>query len=278
MILRYARACHYLALRIKVDKPYPTFFTIIYTLHPFSFLLPIHFSFSLSTLFFFFSLFLLLLFSKHVIMKEDCKRKRESHDLSELATHPVDSPGSKIPRVESESDPDVNSDESHLIRVDSSESGHDPVLGSEDQLQDDIFSIFDDSDNVPERDSVLGLDSVIKSFEDEINAPSLDSGDPNRFSESGELQANLGYLLEASDDELGLPPTVAQEEVPGRVGSEGMDLTGFMGFEDDVFGFGTGFVAECDGGNGGFVTADGLFDYAEPAADALWRSESLQAM
>jgi len=53
---RYARACHYLALGIKVDKAYPTFPTLIYnTLHPFSFFPPKLFIFSLSkkkTLFF----------------------------------------------------------------------------------------------------------------------------------------------------------------------------------------------------------------------------------
>ncbi|XP_027358219.1 uncharacterized protein LOC113867242 [Abrus precatorius] len=179
----------------------------------------------------------------------------------------VDSPESKIRRVDSDSG------------FNSSDSG----IDSDVHLQDEIFNILDDADNVPERESVQGLDSVIKSFEDEINAPPGSGpglADPTQVPDSGELQTSLGYLLEASDDELGLPPTVGSGEEPGRVGPEGVDLTGILGFEDDIpsydaFGFGTGLVAECDGG---FVTVDGLFDYEEPATSVLWRSESLQAM
>ncbi|XP_020202470.1 uncharacterized protein LOC109788207 [Cajanus cajan] len=182
-----------------------------------------------------------------------------NHKRKRVPDH-SDSPHSKIPRVDS-------------------------LPHSEVQLQDHIFNILDDADNVPERDSVQGLDSVIKSFEDEINAPSSDpaSDDPTRVVDPGEIQANLGYLLEASDDELGLPPTVSAGEDPGRVDPD--VVNGAVGFEDDFpgydafgFGFGFGFTAECDGGAGGVVTVDGLFDYAEPAADVLWWSESLQAM
>lgn len=217
---------------------------------------------------------------------ENCttdKRKRvrdESPDSAESETHLVDSPGSKIRRVDSS--------ESQLTRADSVETCPDSVFDSDVQLQDDILNILDDTDNVPERDSVQGLDSVIKSFEDEMLVPGSDPGqvDLTPVNDSGELQTNLGYLLEASDDELGLPPTGASGEEPGRVGPEGEDLSGFMGFDDDFpghdgFGFETGFLTECAGDNtgaGGFVELDGLFDYAEPAADVLWRSESLQAM
>ncbi|RDX77154.1 hypothetical protein CR513_42766, partial [Mucuna pruriens] len=207
---------------------------------------------------------------------EDCNDKKrrlrdESQDSPESMTHRLDSPESKIRRVDS-SDSGDNSSESKLIRVD---SGPDSVIDSDVQLQDDIFNILDDADNVAERDSVQGLDSVIKSFEDEINAPS--SGDPTQMPD------NLGYLFEASDDELGLPPKVVsgEEAEPGRVDPKVLELTGLMGFDDDIpsyDAFGFGFAAELDGGSGGLVTVDGLFDYAELAADVLWRSESLQAM
>ncbi|KAK7380036.1 hypothetical protein VNO78_32383 [Psophocarpus tetragonolobus] len=202
-------------------------------------------------------------------MEESKKRVRE--DSSESETHLVDSPESKIRRVDS-SDSGINSAES---QPDDSEA----------QLQDDIFNILDDTDNVPERDSVQGLDSVIKSFEDEINAPSsdLDWGDTTQISDYGELQSDLGYLLEASDDDLGLPPTKVAGEEPGKLNLEMAEIASFMGFEDDIpsydaFGFGSGLVGDSDGGVGAFVTVDGLFDYAEPTADVLWRSESLQAM
>ncbi|XP_027342385.1 uncharacterized protein LOC113855104 isoform X3 [Abrus precatorius] len=188
---------------------------------------------------------------------------------------------SKHPRVRADSD--VNSSESsdgfHLGRVE-------PVLDSSgvNEIQDDLFSMLNDAENVTDRDPIMpvqGLDSVIKSFEEEILAPGSDPN-PNL---TPEFNPNLGYLLEASDDELGLPPTITPTEETGkedscRVGPEGVDLTGFLGFEDDIGSYeGFGLVG-CDGedNGGGYVTIDGLFDYAEAPADILWRSESLQAM
>ncbi|KAK7364071.1 hypothetical protein VNO80_12432 [Phaseolus coccineus] len=192
-------------------------------------------------------------------MEDSKKRVRD-----ELTTNSSDSdsPQFKIPRVHSS----------------------DSLLPSDVHLQDHIFKILDDADNVSDRATVQGLDSVIKSFEDEIKAPTFD---PTHLPDSGELQTKLGYLLEASDDELGLPPTEPAVEEPGRVDPEidpeMAELAAFNGFEDyvpgfDAFGFGSGFAAECDGGAGGFVTVDGLFDYVDSPADVLWRSESLQAM
>ena len=109
--------------------------------------------------------------------------------------------------------------------------------------------MLNDAENVTERDPTMqGLDSVIKSFEEEILSP---LPNPNLASEAEVFNPNLGYLLEASDDELGLPPTVAPSEDvlkpetvdSDRVGPEGMDLTGFLGFEDDIRSYeGFGFV------------------------------------
>ena len=142
-------------------------------------------------------------------MEEYNKRKRVRDDSE------ADSPESKVPRVESP--------ESQLTRVNSGEScvqldgcelvrvePDDSVIDSSgvNEIHDDLLNILNDTDNVTERDPTLqGLDSVIKSFEEEILAPG-----PNPVPESGEFNPNLGYLLEASDDELGLPPTVAQSE------------------------------------------------------------------
>jgi len=198
------------------------------------------------------------------------KRKRVRDDSDSL-------PNSlKLPRVDNSS-----SSESH--RVDSAEF----QLA---RVDPDFFSMLNDAENVTERDpavEVEHLDSFIKSFEEEILAPP--SSDPNLPPEPEVFEPNLGYLLEASDDELGLPPTVApcedesKHEIfdSGRVGPEGVDLTGFLGFEDDIGSYeGFGFVGygDVDDNGGGYVTIDGLFDHAEPGADILWRSESLQAM
>ncbi|KAK7320024.1 hypothetical protein RJT34_04753 [Clitoria ternatea] len=219
---------------------------------------------------------------------EKCNKRKRVLDDSE-----ADSPEStKQLRVGSESD--VNFSESQLNRVNPGESSDefeldrvDPVLDSSgvNEIQDDLLKMLNDAENVNPAMQVQGLDSVIKSFEEEILAP---SSDPN-VNLSGEFKPNLGYLLEASDDELGLPPTEApaNEETrkpggddPGRVGPEGLDLTGFWGFEDDVRNYeGFGFVGyDVEDNGGGYVTIDGLFDYAEPTTDILWRSESLQAM
>ncbi|XP_057420234.1 uncharacterized protein LOC130714354 [Lotus japonicus] len=215
-------------------------------------------------------------------------RKRVREDNSE-----ADSPESKLPRLSS--GPDVNSPESGLARVSSGEFSEtervdsgDAVLDSAgvNEIQDDLLNMLDDADNAAEREpdtTVQGLDSVIRSFEEEILAP-----DQSHAPESGDFNPNLGYLLEASDDELGLPPTVepSQEaekpetEFSGRVGPDGFDWTGFLGFEDDLRGyeaFGMMGYDAAEDNSGGYVTIDGLFDYAEPA-DILWRSESLQAM
>ncbi|KAI4347176.1 hypothetical protein L6164_008011 [Bauhinia variegata] len=228
-------------------------------------------------------------------MEDSNKRKRIADGDSE-----PDSPESKVTRVHSESDVSdsstdseltrvtsgVNSDGSELVRVDSDGAPLDSP-GSR-----DILDILEDTDNVAERDSSMqGLDCVIKSFEEEILAPGLDVVGPDPVPESDKLQTNLGYLLEASDDELGLPPTISsgeggkpETEDAGRVLPECVDFNFFAGFEDDMpnyesLGFGSGVFLDGgsdDNNGGGFVTLDGLFDYAEPA-DSLWRPESLRA-
>jgi copper chaperone CopZ len=221
-------------------------------------------------------------------MESSTDKRKRVHDESstDSETHCVDSVETKIRKFNSVSDVTSSELESQLTRVD---SGSDSVFDSDVQLQDEIFHMLDDADNVPEqteRDSaVMGLDSVIKSFEEEIFAPGFKPGQTDPVQVAGSVE--LGYLFEASDDELGLPPTVVSGDEPGRVEPEKVDLTGFVGFDDDDFsgfdGFGyeTGLLSECDGNNGGaggFVTGDGLFEYGEPVSDVLWRSESLQAM
>ncbi|GAU49282.1 hypothetical protein TSUD_74070 [Trifolium subterraneum] len=224
------------------------------------------------------------------------KRVRDDSDL--------DSPDSKrVLRVATDSN--NNSSESHLSRVNStgscSDSFESELVSVEpdsyevnNEIKDEILNILDETENVTEPETVdttvQGLEFVMKSFEDEIFAQGQDS-DPNYVPESNEFNPNLGYLLEASDDELGLPPTVVQHEEKekefpeinhsGRVGPDGVDLSGFFWFEEDIrnneaFGFG-GYEAVTDENGGGYVTIDGLFDYSEPA-DILWRSETLQAM
>ncbi|XP_059668739.1 uncharacterized protein LOC132313813 [Cornus florida] len=72
------------------------------------------------------------------------------------------------------------------------------------RLRDDLLNL-DDSDlgtNCPD------LDSFMKSFEEEISvSPAPPANDVDLTSDAEDSQLELGYLLEASDDELGLPPS-----------------------------------------------------------------------
>ncbi|XP_044487925.1 uncharacterized protein LOC123212796 [Mangifera indica] len=160
------------------------------------------------------------------------------------------------------------------------------------RLRDDLLSGFlDDSD--PEAET-KDLDSVMKSFQEEIcvlSDPLVEVVDLTS-SDSGESYPNLGYLLEASDDELGLPPSssVSCEEVKNdavnelvRVASEssGIDLWGFEdhipSYESYEVGVGIGGVNNI----GEYVEFDGgLFDYSNvyfdssEYSDFSWRHET----
>jgi len=132
------------------------------------------------------------------------------------------------------------------LRDESSES---EVASSEaKRIRDDLLDFLNDSDPTP---STQDLDSVMKSLQDEISA----SSSLHVTSDSGESQ--IGYLLEASDDELGLPPpgyeypTVKEDKKDetelGRVLSDSSGIGELWEFEnqipsyDESFDLGTGF-------------------------------------
>ncbi|CAK9147733.1 unnamed protein product [Ilex paraguariensis] len=218
---------------------------------------------------------------------EECNSEnntnKRARDDSQLGP---DSPESKRVRNDSE----INSSELKQLEeleINSAEStdlnSGDSQLDSTEteRVRSDILDILDDDpDNDPE---IQDLDTFIKSFEEEILHPTP----LPPASESGESQPELGYLLEASDDELGLPPAVSpsgehpqnetsssETAVPKDVG-----LANMLGFEDglqnyDSFVFGIGEGTEGNNENGEFVTLDGLFDYA----DFSWQAESLPAL
>ncbi|KAH7528757.1 uncharacterized protein LOC107418840 [Ziziphus jujuba] len=249
---------------------------------------------------------------------ENKKRAREDSEDSDVDSPEsklirVDSDGSKvilcesgITRVDSENS-DANSQAPSLTEVDSGESA-DSVLDSPEakQIHDDLLDILDDPDSVTDRDpAIQGLDSVIKSFAEEIQVPEPEPGSEpvpagiEMRSESGESQPVLGYLLEASDDELGLPPTTCSGEKAKieaidfeKSCSETVGLDGMLGFEDEVpsydpYVFGVGTETNCNGVNGidEYVALDGLFDYSDGSfetggvSEVAWRTtESLSAL
>ncbi|KAK2971664.1 hypothetical protein RJ640_025059 [Escallonia rubra] len=191
-------------------------------------------------------------------------------------------------RVRDDSGPDSPESEPKRNRVehDSPESELDDCTGPE-KIAYHILDILEDADTVTE---VPDLDSVIRSFEEEILHP---SPAPASASDSSEL----GYLLEASDDELGLPPPASpSDEQPrselsdlARIPCEAFGSGQILEYEDDApgydsfeFGFGFGDETESnnDGADGEFVALGGLFDYSETSdfSEFSWQPESLPAV
>lgn len=233
------------------------------------------------------------------------KRARDSDELDHYSPEfkrvcTTDPTPSESLRVVSDSDQaervsEPNSPESGTVEpeaeLDSSETR---------MIQDDLLDILDDTETVH---GIQDLDSVIRSFEEEIR-PASPSGAQHAVvkltSDSGNSQPELGYLLEASDDELGLPPTGTSSDVlpqyqyePSNVSHQGNAdvLVGLAnmsgGFEEDLqsydaFGLDIG-ESPIEGGNhtgSDYLTVDGLFDYAEPSefSEFGWRPESLPAL
>ncbi|XP_052184505.1 uncharacterized protein LOC127796410 [Diospyros lotus] len=160
------------------------------------------------------------------------------------------------------------------------------------RLREDLLGNLDDSD--------LGstspdLDSFMKSFEEEISASSPPATVVDLTSESGESQPDLGFLLEASDDELGLPPTAtASSSEKGndvvelvRVSPESSEEFGELWrFDDDQISgydsFAFDYADNYSGNNNGeYVALDGLFEYSDGSFVSgdypvpLWRPETM---
>ncbi|KAG8053553.1 hypothetical protein GUJ93_ZPchr0001g30260 [Zizania palustris] len=95
----------------------------------------------------------------------------------------------------------------------------------------DLLDMLDD--DVDAAGAAGDLASVMRSFEEEIAAG--DAGDA-----VGATQPELGFLLEASDDELGLPPATAsssEEEAGAGEPEEAIEFGGqIWGFEDGIGG------------------------------------------
>ncbi|CAN8305330.1 unnamed protein product, partial [Cochlearia groenlandica] len=127
----------------------------------------------------------------------------------------------------------------------------------------------------------LDLDSVIKSFESELSSSST-------AEISGENQPDIGYLLEASDDELGLPPPppgrISKEEETTEILRASSDSSGFddlWGFDEHVVDYGGLDLGSVVEGGGDYVDVERLFEFSGSCYDSgdlfSWRSESLPA-
>ncbi|XP_059642587.1 uncharacterized protein LOC132284492 [Cornus florida] len=159
-------------------------------------------------------------------------------------------------------------------RIDSDESGFNSPEAK--RIREDLLDILDDSDTVTDRDpAIQDLDSVIKSLEEEIMHQSPPPQPAVVVDDSAAVpQPDLGYLLEASDDELGLPPAISPSGEQTK--NESMDVRpvspareyGFdevMVMEDEIPSYDSfewRIVDETREVNE-FVTLGGLFDYPE---------------
>ncbi|KAK1416148.1 hypothetical protein QVD17_31936 [Tagetes erecta] len=162
------------------------------------------------------------------------------------------------------------------VRSNSDDSGVDSV-----DAKKILLDILDDSDiTTPSHD----LDSFIQSFQNEISptfsSSSPSSPAPEAAGKSSGDRPELGFLFEASDDELGLPPTEST-----RVLAESVGLSELWGLDDELFArydsFEYGFVDDNNSySNGEYVTLDGLFDHTDlgfGSSDLTWRPETLPA-
>ncbi|XVF50600.1 hypothetical protein PTKIN_Ptkin04bG0114600 [Pterospermum kingtungense] len=161
-------------------------------------------------------------------------------------------------------------------------------------IQEDFLSIMDDSDQVIGPDlAIQGLDSVIKSFEEEIlvlaQTPVLGT-----VMDSGESRPELGFLLEASDDELGLPSSFSSIDGEQKFGSVNVDEStgsradGFvemMGNEFSLpnyesFELGIGDASDTNHNNYSidFVALEGLFEPTSDISELTWQPESLSTL
>lgn len=154
------------------------------------------------------------------------------------------------------------------------------------RLREDLLDGIDDDSDLST--STQDLDSFMKSFEEEITASPAsgliagagNDGIIDLATHPGDSQQDLGYLLEASDDELGIPPPVNElstalvtvESDSSELRDEFWEVPGY-----DNFGFGFG---EVENSIGEYVALDGLFDYSDMgfgSGDVSWRPETLPA-
>lgn len=174
-------------------------------------------------------------------------------------------------------------------RNDSAES----ETGSPDvkRLRDDLLGFFDESDPEP---ATQDLDSLMKSFEEEIaTASSSPAPVVDLTADPGESQPELGYLLEASDDELGLPPSVTNSnrlqefEEFARESIDSCEIGEIWRLENQIPNYDAFELEAGDVYSGSdtteYVALDGLFEYSNLCYDAsenaefLWRQEFLPA-
>ncbi|KAH1080519.1 hypothetical protein J1N35_020280 [Gossypium stocksii] len=229
-----------------------------------------------------------------MVMEDNEGNKKRAREESEANSVP----NTKLARVDSDDNkgPDSASPEATCVEPDP-DDGEDNLPETR-RIPEELLNILDDSDPVSGPDpAIQGLDSVIRSFEEEILIPEQVAL-PETILDSGEARPELGFLFEASDDELGLPPSLPSVEVEQRFetafevdeggGSGGVGFGEMMGNEFlipiyEPFEFGTGVDSDTNNNihsnnTGDFVALGGLFEPAADISELAWRPESLSAL
>lgn len=218
------------------------------------------------------------------------KRPREESEDSESEANSVSC--LKLARFDSVN---TRSDSTESTHVEPDPDDRDDQPPGTKRIEEDLLNILDDTDSVIGAEpAIQGLDSVIKSFEEDILFPAQSSLQV-MSSESGGTRPELGFLLEASDDELGLPPSFSSVEEEHRFGTVdveergGLGTVGFggmMGFDEfpipSYESLEIGNVSDLDANNnsnsGDSVALGGLFETAVDISELTWRPESLSAL
>ncbi|KAK8587173.1 hypothetical protein V6N13_086177 [Hibiscus sabdariffa] len=221
------------------------------------------------------------------------KRAREEAEGTESGANSI--PDFKLARVNA--DDTGNSSGSPEATVEPDPDDGSVQLPETKHIPEDLLNILDDTDPVTGPvPAIQGLDSVIKSFEEEILIP--DQVDlPETLLNSGEPRPELGFLFEASDDELGLPPSFPSVEEEQKFETvfdvEEGGVSGGVGFGEmmenefpipiyDSFEYGIGGDSDTNNNipsnTGDFVTLGGLFEPAADISELTWRHESLSAL
>ncbi|CAK9176246.1 unnamed protein product [Ilex paraguariensis] len=132
------------------------------------------------------------------------------------------------------------------------------------RLREDILNDLDDPDQWTGTED---LNLFMKSFEEEIKGVPPCVNFENLTSDSGKLQLDLVDLFEASDDELGLPPSnTSPIEVQNQEEISSLELSELWWFDVQITSydsFVSSGIGTTDGHNTECVDFDELFDYSD---------------
>ena len=138
-----------------------------------------------------------------------------------------------------------------------------PEAGAKRLRPEDLLDLLDDDADAA---AAGDLASVMRSLEEELGSFD-EAGAPDAAAAPPAHQPELGFLLEASDDELGLPPAGASSSSSEAGAAGALDVA--AGLDGQIWGF----EDEIDGGFGGYSPEAA----AAAAAAAAWDDDGFDA-